>query len=85
MKKKNLQIPSLSSETKRQLNKKFYCFCGKESIQIDTHFCWYPCEDHEHLTPNEYKDAAEIHRTIQQLEKTKKEAEYEQKVKFRKS
>jgi hypothetical protein len=38
----------------------FRCFCGKPSVEIDTWFHWYPCEDHKHLTPNEYKDNAVV-------------------------
>ncbi len=32
--------------------------CGKPSVTFDSWFTYYPCDDHKHLTPNEYQDAA---------------------------
>jgi hypothetical protein len=37
----------------------YKCFCGKPSVEVDTWFQWYPCEEHEGLSTNEYKDAKE--------------------------
>ena len=34
--------------------KHFKCFCGKPSVEADTWFNWYPCEDHRHLNPIQY-------------------------------
>ena len=28
--------------------------CGKPSVEFDSWFMWYPCEDHKHLTPAAY-------------------------------
>jgi sulfatase maturation enzyme AslB (radical SAM superfamily) len=33
--------------------------CGKRSVIFDSWFNYFPCEDHEHLTPNQYKDEKE--------------------------
>jgi len=33
--------------------------CGKPSVVFDSWFNYFPCEDHKHLTPNQYKDASE--------------------------
>lgn len=30
------------------------CKCGKPSVEFDSWFQWFPCEDHKHLTPVEY-------------------------------
>jgi hypothetical protein len=30
--------------------------CGKRSITFDSWFNYQPCEDHQHLTPNEYNE-----------------------------
>lgn len=38
----------------------FKCeICGKPSKHADTWFLWFPCEDHEYLTPNQYRDEVE--------------------------
>lgn len=34
------------------------CFCGKPSKVFDTWFLVFACEDHNHLTPNEYREQA---------------------------
>ena len=28
--------------------------CGKPSVEFDSWFNWYPCENHKHLTPAAY-------------------------------
>lgn len=33
--------------------------CGKRSVVFDSWFNYQPCEDHKHLTPNQYQDEKE--------------------------
>jgi len=33
--------------------------CGKRSVTFDSWFNYQPCEDHRHLTPNEYQEEKE--------------------------
>lgn len=57
---KRLKIPKVG----------FKCFCGKDSVKVDTWFRWYPCEDHTFLTPSQYQQLENEGRECEKVKDT---------------
>ena len=45
---------STLEDRKAKMLEGYKCKCGKQSVEFDSWFQWYPCEEHKNMTPVEY-------------------------------